>query len=95
MMTKRESFGTALMRTDGAKVTTSKYDCRAVGTLARSSLLKFVVTPAWSASTTGASPLTVIDCSTFPTCSWTSACTVRPTSTRISARRTVLNPWSA
>ena len=73
MITKRESFGTALIRTEGAKVTTSKYDWRAVGTFARSSLLKLVVTPACSASTTGASPLTVIDCSTFPSCSCTSA----------------------
>ena len=52
-MMNRESFGTWLMRTDGAKVTTSRYDWRAVGMFWSSSLLKLVENPAFAASTTG------------------------------------------
>src|SRR5262245_16271059 len=93
-MTKRESFGTWLIFTDGAYVTTSKYDCRAVGTLWSHSLLKLLVTPACTASTTGASPVTVLACSTAPTFIAASTWIVRPTSTRILSRRIVENPCS-
>jgi hypothetical protein len=91
-MMNRESFGTWLMRTDGAKVTTSKYDWRAVGMFCSSSLVKFVEKPALAASTTGASPVTVTASCRLPTSSPTSTWMVRPTSTRMSSRRTVVNP---
>src|SRR5262245_52375027 len=72
----------------------SKYDCRAEGMFWSISWLMLVVMPECSASTTGDSPVTVIDCSTLPTLSWMSICSVRPTSTRTPSRRTVPKPCS-
>ena len=47
-MMKRESLGTWLMLTAGAKVTTSKYDWRAVGMFSSSARLKLVEKPAFA-----------------------------------------------
>ena len=91
-MMNRESLGTWLMRTAGAKVTTSKYDCRAVGMFCSSVWVKLVEKPALAASTTGASPVTVTACSSAPTSMPMSTWMMRPTSTRRLSRCTVVKP---